>query len=245
MKRIIAVPIARLIDVVESVGIDSPRFHDHFSRSVGRTPYPVVYSGEEAVRTRMLVKPNCYVVPKDSKGVDLFKKYSSRVLVPDRIWWDTAHVIAIYASEPVISNIFYAVRLKCNSPEAEKVLVLWLNTTWGILSVLMNRAETRGRWTRLKVAHWMLLPVLDVCSLNKETLRRLAEVFDRYASNDPGRIPSQYDPEKPSPVRLGIDVEFIKAYNPSINEDSIKEELKNLYKHMDIALKSWVGLEVL
>jgi len=40
------------------------------------------------------------------------KNYASRVLVPDRIWWDTAHVIALYCTEPVISNIFYAVKLK-------------------------------------------------------------------------------------------------------------------------------------
>ena len=55
---------------------------------------------------------------------------------------------------------------------AEKALVLWLNSTWGILSLLVNRQETEGPWTRLKVGQWRLLPVLDVASLDAGTLRK-------------------------------------------------------------------------
>jgi hypothetical protein len=145
------------------------------------------------------------------------KIIAAEILIPDRIRWNTAYVI------PLSSNIFYAIKLKSadNTREcAEKTLVLWLNTTWGLLTVLINRQETRGRWTRLKMAQWRLLQVLDVMSLDSDTLKRLADIFDKYAEKPLRRIPEQFSPEDPDPVRLGIDKDFIKVLNPSIDEKS-------------------------
>jgi hypothetical protein len=240
----VRVPLAWFNDLVAAIGVDSKQYRDHFSPTKAATPYPVVHGGGEAVRLRMAVRPNAYAHPRTSRAGEVFGKYSGRVLVPDRIWWDTAHVVSIYSREPVLSNIFYVVRLRV--PEsirdyAEKALTLWLNTTWGLLTVLISRAETRGRWTRLKMSHWRLLKVLDVASLDAATLRRLVEVFDRYAEETPRRIPEQFSPGNPDPVRLGIDRDFVKAVNPSVDEERLEEGLLELYRHVDTAFKLWVG----
>jgi len=240
----VRVPLTWFNDVVAAMGIDPTEYHEHFSLVKVVTPYPVVHGGEETVRLRILVEPNVYAHPKTSKAGSIFERYSGRVLVPDRIWWDTAHVVSMYSRVPVLSNIFYAVRLKVpdNLREcAEKALTLWLNTTWGLLTVLVSRQETRGRWTRLKKAHWRLLKVLDVTSLDSNTLRKLSEVFDRYAERTPRRIPEQFNPSNPDPVRLGIDRDFVKALNPSVDEEALKRGLVELYKRIDIAFKLWVG----
>ncbi|MCC6014336.1 MAG: hypothetical protein LM564_01360 [Desulfurococcaceae archaeon] len=240
----VRVPLAWFNDLVAAIGVDSKQYRDHFSPTKAATPYPVVHGGGEAVRLRMAVRPNAYAHPRTSRAGEVFGKYSGRVLVPDRIWWDTAHVVSIYSREPVLSNIFYVVRLRV--PEsirdyAEKALTLWLNTTWGLLTVLVSREETRGRWTRLKKAHWRLLKVLDVASLDAATLRRLVEVFDRYAEETPRRIPEQFNPENPDPVRLGIDRDFVKAVDPSVDGKKLEEGLLELYRHVDTAFKLWVG----
>ena len=174
----------------------------------------------------------------------LIENYSGKVLVPGRIWWDTAHVTALYSQEPVLANIFYAVKLKV-PPEIEeysnKALVLWFNTIWGLLTILISRQETRGRWSGLTMAQWRLLPVLDINSLDISILRRLAETFDRYASRTPRRIPEQFNSESPDPVRLRIDIEFLKALSPGLDEDRIKNELLKLYGHVNTALGLWIG----
>ena len=191
-----------------------------------------------------MVEPNAYAYMKTDRAQEIFSQFKGKILVPDRIWWDTAHVIALWSSEDTLSNIFYSIRL--NVPEqmrekAEKALVLWLNTTWGLLTVLINRQETRGRWTRLKMAQWRLLPVLDVSSLNEKTLERLTKVFDAYANKIPKRIPEQFDLKKLDDVRLGIDVGFLKALNPELDGEVAKKTLLELYGHINIALKQWVG----
>jgi hypothetical protein len=237
------VPLARLNEVIKTIGIDAHQFHDHFSPTSSETPYPIIHGGEEEIRRRMLVKHNRCAHPKTDKAKQLFEEYCGRVLIPDRIWWDTAHVIALFSERPVLSNIFYAIRLKVKDDvreEAEKALVLWLNTTWGLLTVLVNREETRGRWTRLKMAQWRMLQVLDVRSLRADALKRLAEVFDRCAEKVPKRMPEQFDPENPDPVRLEIDKGFVEVLNPSIDERALEKSLVELYKRLNIAFKRWI-----
>lgn len=198
----------------------------------------------------MFVEPNAWAVPKallGKKGEErrpgerLFGEFSSMLLVPDRIWVDTAHVIAMYSSEPVLSNIFYAVRLKndWNTDDRLKALCLWLNTTWGILSVLANRSETRGPWIRLKMTHWRLQPVLDVTELSEESITKLARVFDKYCRDKPRRLPDQFKPGNVDPVRKGIDHGFLDALGIKIDET----ELINLYRMVHESLGAWSGKE--
>jgi hypothetical protein len=237
------IPTTWLQGLVSELGVDRHQFSDHFSPVRTATPYPIVYTGEEEVRYTMLVRPNAYAHPRTSRAGEIFRKYGGRVLVPDRIWWDTAHALVLYSREPVLSNMFYSVRLKVGEhvrEYAEKALTLWLNTTWGLLTVLVNREETRGRWTELKMSHWRLLKVLDVASLDAATLRRLAEVFDRYAEETPRRIPEQFNPENPDPVRLGVDRDFVKAVDPSVDGRKLEEGLLELYRHVGTAFKLWI-----
>ena len=239
----VRIPMVRLNNIISSIGIDRHQFHDNFKVTNVKTLYPVVFGGEEKLRSKILVKSNAYAYPKTSRADAIFKSRSARILVPDRIWWDTTHVISLYATEPTLSNMFYAVRLDVKDEVrelAEKALVLWLNTTWGFLTVLFNREETRGRWTSLKMSQWRLLPVLDVTSLDHEILKRLAIIFDKYADKVPRRIPEQFNPNKPDPIRLEIDKEFIKTFAPSIDDGIIKHELRELYRRIHVALGLWM-----
>jgi type I restriction-modification system DNA methylase subunit len=242
------VPMIRLGEIA-TIGIDRHQFHDSFQIVSGNSPgsYSVIYGGEEERRLHMLVEPNAKVVVKETRtkkgeirrvGERLFKEFSSILLVPDRIWVDTAHIIAMCATEPVLSNIFYTLRLK-NSNDAGrlKALCLWLNTTWGILSILANRSETRGRWISLKMTHWKLQPVLNVMGLDEQKIERFAAVFDKYCRKDLRRLPKQFDPTDIDPVRRGIDKEFLEALGVKFAD----EDLDNLYRLVYQNMSAWIG----
>ncbi|MEM0486897.1 MAG: hypothetical protein QW080_02025 [Sulfolobales archaeon] len=238
----IRVPVVRLMELVESMGVHSPMFHEHFSYTSAATPYPIVYGGREEVRSVMRVKPNAYATCKTDKAAEIYKKFSGRLLLPDRIWLDTTHITALFSDIPVLSNVFYAVRLKNLGVDAEKALVLWFNTTWGLLSIIANREETRGRWMRLKMAHWRLLPVLDVSRLSETTLMRLSSKFDELSSVNLRRIPEQYSENSAhvDPMRLKVDLEFLKALDLSLDEDKAKQLLFEIYRRIAIAFKRWI-----
>lgn len=243
------IPLARLGDIA-TIGIDRHQFHDAFEAVSGCPPgsFPAVYGGEEEVRQRMFIEPNARILAKTVKtkkgeerrpGEELFKKFSSNLLIPDRIRVDTAHVTAIYCSEPVLANIFNAVRLKLNDNAENrlKALCVWLNTTWGILSILANRSETGGVWIRLAMTHWRLQPVLDVTGLDEEKVAALAAVFDKYSRRDLRRLPEQFNPANIDPVRRSIDEEFLKA----LGVDFEDEKLIELYGLIHRSLVAWIG----
>ncbi len=238
------VPLVRLNEIAGRLGVDGHQFHDHFRPAGAQTPYPVVYGGGEEVRRRMLVEPNAFAEPRTGRAGSVYEEYSGRVLLPSRVWLDTARALALYSARPALSNMFYALRLKPGggvAEHAEKALVLWLNTTWGLLAVLAGREETRGPWIQLKAAHWRLMRVLDVAALDAGRLRRLAEAFDRHANTPLERMPRQFNPDNPDPARLGIDRDFVKALDPALEDEAVERGLRELYKRVDTALKLWIG----
>ena len=235
------IPLRRLGEFAE-IGIDRHQFHDSFTKVKEEAPgaYPCVYGGEESVRGKLTIKPNAFILPKMKKAKELFENFASTLLIPDRIWVDTAHVTSIYVDKPVLSNIFYAVKLKDEHDQRMlKALSLWLNSTWGILTVLASRLETRGRWMCLKMSHWRLLPVLDLTSLSEDKLDKLAGLFDKYKDMELRRLPEQFRSKQEG--RLSLDLEFVKVFAPNVNRAGVRKSLLRLYEEVDKAIQGWIG----
>jgi len=237
----VQVPMTPLNDIIVSIGIDAHQYHDYFNIStVPRPdyPYPVLHGGGEEVRSSMITKPNAYAQVKVSKANEAYRKYSGSVLLPDRIWWPTMHVSALYSETPVLSNIFYAVRLRVGDDVrelAEKALVLWLNSIWGLLSIFINREETRGLFTRLKMTQWRLLPVLNVTALGIDRLRCLAEAFNRHA-NARFLVGSRLIDQFESGGRLVLDTDVANCLGMRVGSREL-DELKRLYRLFGNALR--------
>lgn len=236
----IKIPVARLGDIASSIGVDRHQFHEKFKASP-RGWLPGLLGGGEELRSKMLAEPNA-MLETCGQGEVLFRSRAGRVLLPDRIRWDTAHVVAMYSQTPLLANMFYAARLDAGE-EAEKALVYWLNTTWGMLSVLIHRGETEGAWSNIKIWQWRRLPVLDTTSLNPKMLQAMSTVFDRYSNERLGRIIYQFsrDPAKIDSNRLAIDLGFLKALKPGLDANLAKNALAQLYGRIALALETWLN----
>lgn len=148
------------------------------------------------------------------------------------------HVISLLSDEQVISNIFYAVKLKEENPERLKALCLWFSSTWGILTVLASREETRGAFVGLKQSQWRLLPVLNIDKLTHDQTAKLAGVFDQFQDSQLSRIPEQYGSSgKVDDLRIGLDTAFLDAIGITVKKD----DLLLLYHEIGSSLKQWIG----
>jgi len=234
----ISVPIKRLGEIA-TIGIDRHQFHDLFQRVEGAPgALPCLYGGEEEVRSKLQAEPNAYILPKNDEARKTFKEFASELLVPDRIRFDTAHVTSVYVGQPVLSNIFYAVKLKeASDVRRPKALCAWLNSTWGIMTILACRQETEGAWISLKMSHWRLLPVIDVTALSSEKIEALSRVFDDFKHAELKRLPEQYSSRQKE--RLNLDMEVLKALKPSLNEEA-RDRITELYLDLSEAFKKWI-----
>jgi len=219
------------------IGIDRHQFRDYFEETNMPDGYPAIIGGEEENRSRLIVKPNAKISAKDAKGIELFKQMSSNLLIPERIWISTVHYLALYSEDPVMSNLFYSVKLIKKADEQKYMaLCLWLNSIWGILTILSSREETRGGWIGLKEAQWRALPVLDVSKLDNRALAELSKIFDKHSKNRLNRLIEQFDLKNLDQARKTLDLDFAEAIGIKITE----EELIGLYRIIHAALSAWL-----
>ena len=108
-------------------------------------------------------------------------------MLAERLRLNTVRAVSVLMTEKVLSNVWWSFVFGqpkgARIAEAEKALVLWLNSTMGIMILLGQREETRGAWVDFKKPSLLSMPVLDVSSLSADNLRKLAEVYDQVADN--------------------------------------------------------------
>jgi len=239
-KQHFEIPLTRFNNLIASIGVDAHRFIDTFQMVQGNVPgsVEVLQGGEEEQRQRISTSPNAYALPIIDAGKSIFEEKAGQLLVPDRIRVNTAHVVSLFSNMPVISNIFYAVRLKDENERRLKALCLWLNITWGILTILGSREETHGGFVRIKMSQWRLLPVLDIDSLSKAKIKALAAVFDEFKNKEPTRIPDQYGLHgEYDKIRIDLDLAFLKALDIHVKES----DLIPFYKEIGASMGQWMG----
>ncbi|MEM5784840.1 MAG: N-6 DNA methylase [Candidatus Aenigmatarchaeota archaeon] len=241
------VPLTPLGNLIQVICFGSKQYHNYFILERNTiTGFPTFYSGKEENREKMCVEPNAFSIPR-KKNITKEKvfKWEGRILLPRKMFFPTIHYLALYSKIPVISNVFFPVKIKDPLDplieEKEKALVYWLNTTWGLINVIMNRDETEGTWMELQKVHWESLPVLNINKLDLDTIKRISNAFDTVCMEKIKRTSQQYstNPSDIDPIRLKIDLEFLKAIKPNIDEKQAKEELLKIYKTFAVALNRW------
>jgi hypothetical protein len=238
-RKKVAIPLTRLNNIITSIGPDAHRFMDTFTPIEEEVPGSIrmLWGGEEAKRMVMDVAPNAYALPIINRAKEIFERTGGQLLVPDRIRINTAHVISMFSAKKLISNIFYSIRLRDETPERLKALCVWLNTTWGILTILASREETHGGFIRVKMSQWRLLPVLDIDELSATKVSALAKVYDRFSKAKFARIPEQYGVKGRVDInRREMDIAFLKV----MGIDEI-DSLPALYQDMAQSMKQWIG----
>ncbi len=239
-EKVCSIPIVAFNELISTIGVDPKRFGDTFKALNEKVPgaFLMIKGGEEKQRLRLSTTPNAYLLPISSTGREMFADKGGAVFVPDRIRITTAHVIAMLSDKKALSNIFYSVNFKKETSERNKALCIWMNSTWGILSILSNRQETHGGWIRIKMTQWRTLQVLDIDKLTDKQINLLAQIFDRFQHEGLTRIPDQYKPGGvPDEVRIGIDQSFLSVFGLDVSRD----DLLRFYRPIGQALEQWLG----
>jgi hypothetical protein len=90
----------------------------------------------------------------------------------------------------------------------KKALALWLNSTLGLLILLVHREETEGAWIDIKKPILEKLPIPDVGSLSSQRFEQLVSTYDNISKQPLLTLP-QMDHD---PVRAEIDTCIAKVF---------------------------------
>ena len=183
------------LKTLAGVGPDRRDVWDGFQATDSVTAYPMVENHDTEIMRRLAVEPNKYLAPlvearagRRLKQANQLWQGAGQLLVSERLWLNTARTIAMRVAMPVLSNVWWPVKME--QDDWVKALALWLNGSLGVLTLLARRTSTRGAWVALKKADLEELPVLDVRALNTDQLRRLSDLFDQIAEMEFERLPA-------------------------------------------------------
>jgi len=175
------------------LGFDRRDIHDGFSLSRGTTEYPAIW-GQQSRRNRTLLqRPNRWLHPlsrarqgRNLRHADVLWARAGRVLLAERMRLNTSRLAAAWSDEPVLANVWWTFVLEGegDTREAEKALVLWLNSSLGLTMLMGYRSETEGAFVDFKKPALSSMPVLDVLGLPLSVIHDLAAGFDHLCTRE-------------------------------------------------------------
>ena len=166
------------------LGPDVRDIHDGFGLARGVTAYPALWNHDASFVTNLALTPNQYLSPlhrakegRHLREVDLLWPKAGRVLLAERLRLNTQRLVAVRTEMPVLSNVWWPVRLLEQNDDYEKALILWFNSTPGLLLLLSHRQETQGAWVKFRKPVLSEMPVLDVRALGVAQLKHLVDAY--------------------------------------------------------------------
>jgi len=213
-----------------TLGPDRRDIHDGFALSKEKTEFAAFWGHDTSQINAMATGPNSYLRSlsraqpgRPKRDANLLWSRAGRVLIAERLWLTTTHLVSLRSTSRLLSNTWWPVafRGQVDSGDLEKALVLWLNSTFGILTLLGARVETRGAWIELKKPILEDLRVLNVAALRTRQRQTLCAAFDRLQKQPIERI-SAISGDR---IRSEIDAAIATALGVSSDIGIIREML--------------------
>lgn len=190
------------------LGPDRRGIHTCFKQSKVITPFASLWGHDASTMNCLSLASNEYLSPRSKKqtaslSAEHLWQYASSCVFVERLRLNTQSLVSARLSKPVLSNVWWTFKFhkKKNFTQKEKVLVLWNNSTLGLLILLANREETEGAWIGFKKGSLEKMPILNIEELTEIQLKKLAAAYDKIAKK-----PLQPFPQMATdPVREEID----------------------------------------
>ena len=201
------VPLCSLNDL-GSLGPDRRDVYDGFNIVDTPTAYPAFWGHDAPSVRSMSQNPNKYLSPLPTarpdrhlrRATDLWPK-AGRVVIGERLWLKTQSLVATKINQRVLSNVWWPFSFHQDAQIDEKCLVIWLNSTLGLLIMWSLREETRGAWIDFKKPVLAAMPVLDIRALSGQQKIAVSDAYDRLCREELLPFPQMAQ----DPVRAQMD----------------------------------------
>ena len=217
-----SIPLCRL-DALGGLGYDVRDITDAFEvdRTAAQwTPYPGFWDHDAKRVVQIAQTSNAFLIARTKpiegrklKSVSAVWAKAGKILLVSRLRTNTHKVLATGFDQKVLGNTWWAFDDDSLSNTQRKALLLWLNSTLGLLMYFGCRAITQGAWMQMKKPAWQSMPVLNVRNLSHAQSGALTATYDLLAK-ETFRPLAQLDSDS---TRIQIDEALCKTLSlPSL-----------------------------
>jgi hypothetical protein len=180
------------LSAIGSLGPDQRDVVDGFDTSSSPTMYSAMWGHKSDDIKTLSVEPNKWLTPlslarkgRKLKQAEALWPQASNIMIASRLRLNLIACVSIRLNREALGISWWPFRIDDDkqSVQAEKALALWLNSTLGLILLLVNRVEQHGPWINLKKPSLHQMPVLDIRELSSLQLEALARDYDRLASS--------------------------------------------------------------
>lgn len=185
------------------LGPDRRGIHDWFYVTESPSSYPALWGHDSENVISLKVQSNKFLQPKVASGkrTGALWKGAGRVMLVEGMRLNTQRIVAARLDKESLSNVWWPFHFNDGNGILENVLVLWMNSTFGLLTLLSHRVPTEGPWVHFKKSVYGIMPVLDVWRLELRQIKNLSQRYSELSEETLLPLPRMAD----DPVRKEID----------------------------------------
>jgi type I restriction-modification system DNA methylase subunit len=172
------VKLTTLSNLGAEIGPDRRQVHSVFrlGDKTSQTMYKALWGYDSNTMNTISQRPNAYLEPVNAgQARELWSK-RGKLLIVERARLNTFPVLAVYSDEPVLSNVWWPIKL---DNDVGKFLAIWINSTFGFLLLSSIAEVTQGPWVDFKKRYLADLPVLDVNKLKRHQKEAFLQLYDK------------------------------------------------------------------
>jgi hypothetical protein len=161
--------------VSQRLGADIRQVKEHFAQADRRTTWPVVWGHQSDMNT-VALRPGHLGSGRMKRGEAsrrLHNANAATLLVAERPHLSTECLLAMEAPEAALATAFWEVRP--NDDHGGRVMLLWLNSTYGFLQYLGCATSSMGDIFKLKKDHLAHVPSADPAALDMHQVQQLLD----------------------------------------------------------------------
>lgn len=184
--------------------------------------YPALWNNVQKQQTQMQVPPDAMLIPKkDAKKEHISKMWNnaSHVHINMNPDYTANSLIASYTAVKTVGGSTWPSILI--DKMQEKALVIWCNSTYGILcywSLTGKQQLGRGRTSRIAILN---LSIPSFKKMNKNDLNSMTQIYDEYYKIKLDRIKNLWKDK----TRINIDRRVGKILNINLDMDKVRVRL--------------------
>ena len=196
----LSLPLRPFKEMANMIGPDISQVRQTFSVSKVATTYRALWNHESEKMQTISAVTNAYLTPTPGKAnlaQKLWDNGSGHVMVANRLWLKTHRVAAVYLDKPGLGSMWWPATMKnftkITTDELNKIEVLWLNSTFGLLGILSLRQDTRGAFIQTKKEALEAVPILNAESLTKKQIGELLDLYFALSTKEIPAFPIQFE----------------------------------------------------
>ena len=152
------IPSSPLKDLISKGGRDIKQIKINFKESSIKNQYPMIFGHQSAMNKMYLDKSYLkFGTPRKQKSEAFHKENKSNILVGTRPHITNDCILAAESQVPVLATAFWEIKLK--NEKLMPLLLLWLNSTFGFLTILGHSTSSKAQTFRLKKDQLAEIPI--------------------------------------------------------------------------------------